>query len=238
MAHRRASCTLTLLPRNPSLSLAVGMSNLQRESGLRGRPRGRSRRRSECQKHSASQVPGVSIESEGRSSPGASPVRAPNPGICWSNHQYLLQVGGRVTGAVLWANLHPLFWRSLFPFVTGWMGQNHFAPLPTVVMGRCCSSRRWHTGSSRGSSSLHRGRGWSLTGGWRAHCRGPGLVGQGAGQALRSRAEDRPSAGRRPLDNSPDRGNIPVQPLGCPGTPNCPARAVGRIGQAALNTGD
>ena len=56
-------------------------------------------------------------------------------GIYWSNHHFLLQVGGRVTGAVLWANLHLLFWLSLFPFAAGWMGQNHFAPLPTMVYG-------------------------------------------------------------------------------------------------------
>jgi uncharacterized membrane protein len=56
-------------------------------------------------------------------------------GIYWTNLHYLLQVGGRVTGAVLWANLHLLFWLSLFPFVTGWMGQNHFARLPTVFYG-------------------------------------------------------------------------------------------------------
>lgn len=56
-------------------------------------------------------------------------------GIYWTNHHYLLQVGGRVTGAVLWADLHLLFWLSLFPFVTGWMGENHFARLPTVFYG-------------------------------------------------------------------------------------------------------
>src|SRR6266850_5231891 len=56
-------------------------------------------------------------------------------GIYWTNHHYLLQVGGRVTGSVLWADLHLLFWLSLFPFVTGWMGQNHFARLPTVFYG-------------------------------------------------------------------------------------------------------
>src|SRR5512143_4026164 len=56
-------------------------------------------------------------------------------GIYWTNHHYLLQVGGRVTGAVLWANLHLLFWLSLFPFAAGWMGQNHFAALPTMAYG-------------------------------------------------------------------------------------------------------
>jgi uncharacterized membrane protein len=56
-------------------------------------------------------------------------------GIYWGNHHYLLHFCGRVTGTVLWANLHLLFWLSLFPFVTGWMGENHFAPLPTAVYG-------------------------------------------------------------------------------------------------------
>lgn len=54
-------------------------------------------------------------------------------GIYWNNHHHLLQAAQRVNGAVLWANLHLLFWLSLFPFVTGWMGENHFAP-PTVLL--------------------------------------------------------------------------------------------------------
>ncbi|HKV75864.1 MAG TPA: TMEM175 family protein [Gemmatimonadales bacterium] len=56
-------------------------------------------------------------------------------GIYWSNHHHMFHVCGRVTGAVLWANLHFLFWLSLFPFVTGWMGENHFAPGPTIAYG-------------------------------------------------------------------------------------------------------
>lgn len=56
-------------------------------------------------------------------------------GIYLGNHHYLLQFCPRVTGAVLWANLHLLFWLSLLPFVTGWMGENHFAALPTAVYG-------------------------------------------------------------------------------------------------------
>jgi uncharacterized membrane protein len=56
-------------------------------------------------------------------------------GIYWNNHHHLLQAATRVTGGVLWANLHLLFWLSLFPFVTGWMGENHFAPLPSALYG-------------------------------------------------------------------------------------------------------
>ena len=56
-------------------------------------------------------------------------------GIYWNNHHHMLHACSRVTGAVLWANLHLLFWLSLFPFTTGWMGENHFAPLPTAVYG-------------------------------------------------------------------------------------------------------
>jgi len=56
-------------------------------------------------------------------------------GIYWNNHHHMLQATKRVTGLILWANLHLLFWLSLFPFVTGWMGENHFAPLPTAVYG-------------------------------------------------------------------------------------------------------
>ena len=53
-------------------------------------------------------------------------------GIYWVNHHHLLHATTRVDGRVLWANLHLLFWLSLFPFVTGWMGENHFAALPTA----------------------------------------------------------------------------------------------------------
>jgi uncharacterized membrane protein len=56
-------------------------------------------------------------------------------GIYWNNHHHMLHVSGRVTGGILWANLHLLFWLSLVPFVTGWMGENHFAPLPMAAYG-------------------------------------------------------------------------------------------------------
>ena len=56
-------------------------------------------------------------------------------GIYWTNHHHLLQVVERVSGGVLWANLHLLFWLSLIPFATAWMGENHFAPVPVAVYG-------------------------------------------------------------------------------------------------------
>jgi uncharacterized membrane protein len=56
-------------------------------------------------------------------------------GIYWSNHHHLLQVVEQVNGTVLWANLHLLFWLSLTPFVTAWMGQNHFAAVPAALYG-------------------------------------------------------------------------------------------------------
>jgi uncharacterized membrane protein len=56
-------------------------------------------------------------------------------GIYWNNHHHMLHVCARVTGGILWANLHLLFWLSLVPFVTGWMGENHFAPVPTAAYG-------------------------------------------------------------------------------------------------------
>src|SRR6476620_2223027 len=56
-------------------------------------------------------------------------------GIYWSNHHHMLHACTRVTGGILWANLHLLFWLSLMPFVTGWMGENHFAPIPTALYG-------------------------------------------------------------------------------------------------------
>ena len=56
-------------------------------------------------------------------------------GIYWSNHHHLLHMADRITGGIMWANLHLLFWLSLTPFATGWMGRNHFAPLPTAIYG-------------------------------------------------------------------------------------------------------
>jgi uncharacterized membrane protein len=56
-------------------------------------------------------------------------------GIYWNNHHHMLHTVKHVSGGVLWANLHLLFWLSLFPFVTGWMGENHFAPMPTAFYG-------------------------------------------------------------------------------------------------------
>lgn len=55
--------------------------------------------------------------------------------IYWNNHHHLLQATKQINGTILWANLHLLFWLSLIPFVTGWMGENHFAPLPTAIYG-------------------------------------------------------------------------------------------------------
>ena len=56
-------------------------------------------------------------------------------GIYWSNHHHLLHATKRVNGGVLWANLHLLFWLSLIPFMTGWMGDNGFRPVPTAIYG-------------------------------------------------------------------------------------------------------
>ena len=55
--------------------------------------------------------------------------------IYWNNHHHLMHTVTRVNGLILWANTHLLFWLSLIPFATGWMGENHFAPLPTAVYG-------------------------------------------------------------------------------------------------------
>ena len=56
-------------------------------------------------------------------------------GIYWNNHHHMLHTVDRVNGRILWTNLHLLFWLSLVPFVTGWMGENHFASLPTAIYG-------------------------------------------------------------------------------------------------------
>lgn len=56
-------------------------------------------------------------------------------GIYWNNHHHMFQATERINGRILWANLHLLFWLSLVPFITGWMGHNHFAPVPTAAYG-------------------------------------------------------------------------------------------------------
>jgi uncharacterized membrane protein len=56
-------------------------------------------------------------------------------GIYWNNHHHMLHACRRISGGVLWANLHLLFWLSLLPFATGWLGENHFAPLPAALYG-------------------------------------------------------------------------------------------------------
>jgi uncharacterized membrane protein len=56
-------------------------------------------------------------------------------GIYWNNHHHMLHASRTVDGPILWANLHLLFWLSLIPFVTGWMGENHFAEIPVALYG-------------------------------------------------------------------------------------------------------
>lgn len=56
-------------------------------------------------------------------------------GIYWNNHHHLLHAAHQINGKIMWANNHLLFWLSLMPFSSGWMGENHFAPLPTAVFG-------------------------------------------------------------------------------------------------------
>ena len=56
-------------------------------------------------------------------------------GIYWNNHHHLLHATKKINGPIMWANMHLLFWQSLIPFVTGWMGENHFDALPTALYG-------------------------------------------------------------------------------------------------------
>jgi uncharacterized membrane protein len=80
-------------------------------------------------------------------------------GIYWNNHHHMLHTCTRVTGGILWANLHLLFWLSLFPFVTGWMGENHFAAVCLRRFTAECSLRPPSlTGFSSKRSLPRRGR--------------------------------------------------------------------------------
>ena len=69
-----------------------------------------------------------------------------NLAIYWNNHHHMLQVTRRISGGVLWPNLHLLFWLSLIPFTTSWMGENQFAAVPTALYGvvlLCCAIAWW-----------------------------------------------------------------------------------------------
>lgn len=84
-----------------------------------------------------------------------------NLGIYWNNHHHMLHVTRRVDGAILWANLHLLFWLSLVPFTTAWMGENHFAAAPTAIYGGVLllagfayQVLQWRIVASEGSESV------------------------------------------------------------------------------------
>jgi uncharacterized membrane protein len=83
-------------------------------------------------------------------------------GIYWNNHHNLLKACRRVNGEIMWANLNLLFWLSLFPFVTGWMGENHFMPVPSAFYGAVCSWLRSPFISCKTASSPTRGPTQSL----------------------------------------------------------------------------
>ena len=110
-------------------------------------------------------------------------------GIYWNNHHHLLHATERVNGAILWANLHLLFWLSLIPFATGWMGENHFAPLPTALYGVVLLMPASPSSCCRRRSSARR----AATRRWRARRAGP--QGQAVAGALPD--GDRPRVRRR-----------------------------------------
>jgi uncharacterized membrane protein len=78
-------------------------------------------------------------------------------GIYWNNHHHMLHACTVATGAMLWANLHLLFWLSLFPFATGWMGENHFTAVPTALYGVVLPWPRSHTMRSNRRSFARKG---------------------------------------------------------------------------------
>ncbi len=94
-------------------------------------------------------------------------------GIYWNNHHHMLHAVHHINGPTLWANLHLLFWLSLTPFVTAWMGENHFAPAPVALYGFVQAhggDRVFHPGASPGRPPGRRfGAGESD---WKGHARG------------------------------------------------------------------
>jgi len=106
-------------------------------------------------------------------------------GIYWNNHHHLLHATSTVTGGMLWANLNLLFWLSLFPFTTGWMGENHFAPMPSAVYGVARARPRLE-GQAVAAAVRGRHRGVVLRAGPRAgNLPGRGVDLAGAGPADR-----------------------------------------------------
>jgi len=96
-------------------------------------------------------------------------------GIYWNNHHHMLHATHKVTGPMLWANLHLLFWLSLIPFATGWMGENHFGATPTALYGvilLMAAIAYWVLQqliiASQGRDSLLK---QAVGGDWRARCR-------------------------------------------------------------------
>ena len=132
-------------------------------------------------------------------------------GIYWNNHHHMLHAADRINGKVLWANLHLLFWLSLIPFVTGWMGQNHYEPIPCAAYGIVmlfCG-----IGVLRAGSHAGRGAGRRLEAGAR---HGPGLQRKAVGGplGLGDRARVRQSVARhRHYVWSPSYGWCPTTGL-------------------------
>ena len=88
-------------------------------------------------------------------------------GIYWNNHHHLFQATEQVSGGILWANLHLLFWLSLFPFTTAWIGESHVAVIPTAIYGSVLSiSRRLPTMFSSAPSSPNKAASCSRAGCW------------------------------------------------------------------------
>jgi hypothetical protein len=149
-------------------------------------------------------------------------------GIYWNNHHHMLHMADRITGRILWANLHLLFWLSLVPFVTGWMGENHFASVPTAAYGvvLVMAAIAYTILSRRGRGRRREGQavGGLLRARDRAGVRQPVVL----GCALRSRgvdvadarSADRVKGGRlsrsRPGGWQPTQDRPGLRPVRCP----------------------
>ena len=108
-------------------------------------------------------------------------------GIYWNNHHHLFQAVRRVNGRVLWANLHLLFWLSLLPFATAWMGEHNFAPVPVAVYGvilllaavayyvprprRCSRTQPERRAAGRSDRQRHQGQDLAVLYAWRSRSR-------------------------------------------------------------------
>ena len=129
-------------------------------------------------------------------------------GIYWNNHHHMFHLTDHINGGILWANLHLLFWLSLVPFVTGWMGENHFEALPTAIYGVRAARQRHRLPDSADGHHLDAGQEFRLAAAVKGDIKGrvsPRLVRSGDPAGLSEQMDRRCHLCDRRLDMAGSR---------------------------------